>query len=153
MIWKFLPTIEELQAASKNTLIETLGIEFQEIGVDYLRGRMPVDARTVQNFGILHGGASVALGESLASLAANLCVDPEFYCVGLEINANHLKAVREGWVEGIARPIHIGRRFQVWQVEIYREGTRDKVCIIRHTVAVLPKGEGPAEGLTLKNRR
>ncbi|MGQ9863049.1 MAG: hotdog fold thioesterase [Bacteroidia bacterium] len=153
MIWKILPTIEALQAASHNTLIETLGIEFREIGPDYIRARMPVDARTVQNFGILHGGASVALGESLASLGANLCVDPEFYCVGLEINANHLRAVRQGWVEGIARPIHLGKRFQVWQVEIYREGSEEKVCIIRHTVAVLPKGQGPAEGLELPNGR
>jgi 1,4-dihydroxy-2-naphthoyl-CoA hydrolase len=116
-----------------------LGIEFTEIGADFIRGRMPVDDRTRQPYGILHGGASVALAETLGSVGAGLVIDPsQFTCVGQEINANHLRAVRDGFVIGTARPVHLGKRSQVWEIRIVDE--RDKlVCISRLTVAVLER--------------
>jgi len=114
-----------------------LAIEFTEIGPDFLRGRMPVDDRTHQPHGILHGGASVALAETLGSYGATLVVDPDKYrCVGQEINANHLRGISSGFVIGTARPVHIGRRSHVWEIRITDE--RDKlVCISRLTMAVL----------------
>jgi 1,4-dihydroxy-2-naphthoyl-CoA hydrolase len=114
-----------------------LGIEFTELGPDYLRGRMPVDDRTHQPHGILHGGASVALAETLGSYAAMLVTDPTKYrCLGQEINANHIRGVASGFVIGTARPIHLGRRSHVWEIRITDE--RDKlVCISRLTMAVL----------------
>ena len=120
-----------------------LGIEFTDLGADYLRGRMPVDHRTRQPFGILHGGASVALAETLGSFAAGLVVDPDKYrCVGQEINANHVRAVADGYVIGTARPLHIGRRSHVWEIRINDE--RDRlVCISRLTMFVLERGGGP----------
>lgn len=114
-----------------------LGMEFTEIGPDFLRGRMPVDHRTHQPYGILHGGASVALAETLGSYAAMLTTDPSKYrCVGQEINANHIRGVASGFVIGTARPAHVGRRSQVWEIRITDE--RDKlVCISRLTMAVI----------------
>lgn len=114
-----------------------LGIEFTEIGPDFLRGRMPVDDRTHQPYGILHGGASVALAETLGSYAAMLAVDQSKYrCLGQEINANHIRGVASGFVIGTARPVHIGRRSHVWEIRIADE--RDKlVCISRLTMAVI----------------
>lgn len=139
-IWFSNPTLEQIQANSANTLVEHLGIEFVELGEDYIRGRMPVDARTVQPMRILHGGASVALAETLGSVAANLCVDPERQaCVGLEVNANHVRAAREGnYVYGTARPVHIGGSTQVWEIRIEDEQGR-LTCISRLTMAVLDK--------------
>ncbi len=132
-------SIAELNAMSAGSMLETLGIEFTELGDDYLRGRMPVDARTKQPFGLLHGGASVVLAESLGSMAGNLCLDPErAHAVGLEINANHLKAVTSGWVTGTARPIHIGRSTQVWDIRIEADDGR-LCCISRLTLAVTAK--------------
>ncbi|HVK56858.1 MAG TPA: hotdog fold thioesterase [Burkholderiales bacterium] len=123
----------------KGTMVENLGIEFLETGDDYLKARMPVDHRTRQPMGLLHGGASVALAETLGSIGAYLCVDPlKYVCVGLEINANHIRGVRAGWVYGIARPFHIGRTTHVWEIKITDE--EDKlVCISRITIAILDR--------------
>jgi 1,4-dihydroxy-2-naphthoyl-CoA hydrolase len=124
---------------SANTMVSHLGIEFTETGSDFLVARMPVDARTHQPLGLLHGGASVALAETLGSVAATLCVNTETqYCVGLEINANHIKAVRSGFVYGRTRPVHIGKRTQVWQIEISNE-QHELVCVSRLTLAVIDK--------------
>ena len=120
-------------------MIEHLGIEFLEVGDDYIKARMPVDHRTIQPFGLLHGGASVALAETLGSVAANLCVDREKkMCVGLEINANHIRPVTNGFVYGIARPIHIGASTQLWEIRIHNEQEK-LVCVSRLTMAVLDK--------------
>jgi len=122
-------------------MLEHLGIEFTEIGADYLKARMPVDHRTVQAAGLLHGGASVALAESLGSVAATLCVDAtRKICVGLEINANHLRSVRSGYVEGIAKPLQIGRRIQVWEIKISNEKNK-LVAVSRITLAVVSRNE------------
>ena len=123
----------------RDSLPKHLGIEFTEIGADFLRGRMPVDERTRQPYGILHGGASVALAETLGSTAAGLVVDPDKYrVVGQEINANHIRAVSEGFVIGTARPHHVGRRSHVWEIRIADEQER-LVCISRLTMFVLEK--------------
>lgn len=142
-IWHTKPELEVLNSAQKaNTIAEVIGIEMTEIGDDYLRGTMPVDHRTHQPMGILHGGASVVLAESLGSMAANLCVDTsKYYCVGLDINANHLRAVRSGNVVGTAKPIHLGRSTQVWEIKIEDENGKP-VCISRLTMAVLSHQAG-----------
>jgi 1,4-dihydroxy-2-naphthoyl-CoA hydrolase len=138
-IFKEGVTIEFLNTWSRNTLAEQIGIEFITIGEDYLEARMPVDKRTHQPMGLLHGGASVSLAETMGSVAATLCVDQtKFFCVGLEINANHLKGVREGFVNGITKPIHIGKKTQVWEIRITTEQD-ELVCISRITMAVLEK--------------
>lgn len=123
---------------SKNSMGDHLGIEFLEKGDDFLRARMPVDHRTKQPFGLLHGGASVALAETLGSIASVLCLDDPMKqkAVGLEINANHLRSVTEGWVYGTARPIHVGRRTHVWDIQITDENQK-LVCISRLTVAIV----------------
>ena len=139
-IW-YDPTItpDQLNPLSKNTMGEHLGMEITEVGEDYLRGRMPVDHRTRQPYGLLHGGASVALAETLGSVASAFVVDRSKYdCVGLEINANHLRGTREGFVTGTARPVHLGKTTHVWDIRIHDE--RDKlVCISRLTVAIIKK--------------
>ncbi len=132
-------TAAELNRVNTGNLGEALGIEITEIGEDYLRGTMPVDARTRQPYGLLHGGASVALAESLGSLGGGLTVDPEkFSVVGIEINANHIKGKREGVVTGTARPLHLGRSTQVWEIRIVDE-KEALICISRITLAVVPK--------------
>ncbi len=132
-------TIEFVNQLNRNTMGEQIGIEITEIGSDYLRGRMPVDKRTIQPYGILHGGASAALAETLGSIAGTLVLDPDKeFCVGLEINANHIRSVREGFVYGTARPIHIGGRTQVWEIRIEDE-LQSLICISRLTLAVLPR--------------
>lgn len=138
-IFKTKQTVDALNKWSTNTMAETLGIEFTSIGEDYLEARMPVDHRTHQPFGLLHGGASVALAETLGSVAANLCIDATTqFCVGLEVNANHIRSVKDGFVKGITRPVHIGKKTQVWEIRISTvEG--DLVCISRITMAVLDK--------------
>jgi len=136
-IFKSATTVEQLNAMSKNTACDVLGIVFTEIGADYLRGTMPVDARTHQPFGILHGGASVLLAETLGSTAGLLCVPEGQAVVGMEINANHLRAVRSGIVTGTARALHLGRNTQVWEIRIEDERGR-LVCISRLTLAVIP---------------
>jgi len=138
-IFKQNTTLEALNKWSVNTLAEQLGIEFTAIGDDFLEAKMPVDNRTKQPMGLLHGGASVALAETMGSVASMLCVDTATqFCVGLEINANHLKGARDGVVKGITKPIHIGKKTQVWEIRISNE--RDElVCISRITMAVLDK--------------
>ncbi|WP_223816214.1 hotdog fold thioesterase [Adhaeribacter rhizoryzae] len=131
--------LQQLNALCKNTLAEALGIEITEVGPDFLCGKMPVDRRTHQPFGILHGGASVALAETLGSIGASLLIDTQKQnCVGLEINANHVKAVRNGFVHGRATALHLGRKTQVWEIKITNDAG-DLVCISRLTVAVLDR--------------
>jgi 1,4-dihydroxy-2-naphthoyl-CoA hydrolase len=138
-IWFRRPELDEANVWQRSTIAGPLGISITEVGDDFMRGTMPVDARTHQPMGILHGGASVVLAESLGSLAANYCVDnARFYCVGLDVNANHLRAVRQGHVTGTARPIHLGKSTQVWDIRIVDEQSRD-VCISRLTLAVLSR--------------
>jgi len=130
---------EQASSMREGTMMETLDIQITEAGDDYIKGTMPVDHRTVQPYGILHGGASVTLAETLGSVAAHLIVDPEkYYCVGQEINANHIRPATKGRVTGIAKPIHLGRSSQVWGIEIKDEDDR-LICISRITMAVVPK--------------
>lgn len=132
-------TLEQLNNFSRNTLVEHLGIIVTQIGEDFIEAKMPVDHRTHQPFGLLHGGASLALAESLGSMAAHCTVDDQTkYCVGLEINANHIKSVKTGFVVGITRPIHVGQRTQVWETRITNE-QKELVCISRITMAVIDK--------------
>lgn len=131
-------TLERLNAPQEN-MLGHLGIEFLEIGKDYIVARMPVDKRTQQPIGLLHGGASVVLAETLGSVAAGASIDPEnYYCVGLEINANHVRGVSSGYVFGKTTPLHVGRSTQIWEIRITDEQER-LVCISRLTVAVLEK--------------
>jgi len=132
-------SLEALNMLSRNTMAEGIGIEFTAIGQDHLEAKMPVDSRTHQPFGLLHGGASVALAETMGSVAATCCVDTSRqFCVGLEINANHIRSVRKGFVKGITKPIHIGKKTQVWEIRIMND-QEDLVCISRITLAVLDK--------------
>lgn len=138
-IWKSAISLPIIAAQRKNTIIELLGIEFIELGDDYLSARMPVDERTKQPLGIMHGGASCVLAETIGSTAANFCVDyNQFYCVGLDINTNHVRAVRQGYVMGTAKPFHLGKSTQVWGIEIVDEKNK-LVSITRLTMAVLNK--------------
>lgn len=131
--------LEQLNSLSTNNMVAHLGIEFIEIGDDYLIAKMPVDHRTQQPLGLLHGGASVALAETLGSVAATLCVDPTTqYCVGLEINANHVKSVKSGFVFGRTNKIHIGKRTHIWEIRI-TDAENNLVCISRITMAVIDK--------------
>ncbi len=130
-------TLDALNALSRGTAMEPLGIVFTEIGADYLRGTMPVDARTRQPYGLLHGGASVLLAETLGSTAGGLCVDEGQGVVGIEINANHLTGVRQGHVTGTARPLHVGRSTHVWEIRIEDERGH-LACVSRLTLAVIP---------------
>ncbi|WP_153448570.1 hotdog fold thioesterase [Vibrio algicola] len=135
MIWKKPVTLEILNATSKNTIMEHLNIVYSELTEDSISATMPVDHTTHQPLGMLHGGASVVLAETLGSLAANMCVDDNAYCVGLDINANHIRAKRRGVVTGTTKPIHIGVSTQVWQIEIVDEEQR-LLCTSRITMAV-----------------
>jgi len=133
--------VSHLQEISKNTMVEHLGIEFVELGNDFISAKMPVDHRTHQPMGLLHGGASVALAETLGSVASSLLVDlNHHHCVGLEINANHIKSARSGYVYGIASPLHIGKKTHVWDIRITNEND-DLVCISRLTVAIIKKNK------------
>lgn len=137
-VFRGTPTVDALNAGFPGTAMEALGIRVTEVGPDYLRGTMPVDARTFQPYGLLHGGASVLLAETLGSSAGTLCCGPDEMCVGVEINANHLVAVRGGHVTGTARPLHVGRRTQVWEIRI-EDDTGRLACISRLTLAVVPR--------------
>jgi uncharacterized protein (TIGR00369 family) len=138
MIFLQTPDIATLNALSRDNAVGNLGIVITAIGDDWLRGTMPVDARTKQPYGLLHGGASALLAETLGSMAGGLCVDRATSAVvGLEINANHLRAVREGTVTGTAKAVHIGRNTQVWEIRIENEAGQ-LVCISRLTLAVVP---------------
>jgi 1,4-dihydroxy-2-naphthoyl-CoA hydrolase len=139
-IWRSPRTVEELNGNRRGTLIETLGILFTEVGADFVRGTMPVDVRTVQPYGLLHGGASVALAETLGSMGAAMCVDAdEYQVVGQEINANHVRAARSGLVTGTARAVHVGGRTHVWSIDIVNDAQK-LVCISRITMAVIKRG-------------
>jgi 1,4-dihydroxy-2-naphthoyl-CoA hydrolase len=139
MIWHRVYTLDEAKQIVAGTMIEHIGIEITEIGEDFLKGTMPVDHRTVQPMRILHGGASVTLAETLGSLAATMIIDNEKkFCVGLDINANHIRAAKAGLVTGIAKPVHLGSSTQVWSIEITDDEGR-LVCISRLTMAILDK--------------
>ncbi len=139
-IWQSAASIEDLNSGRPGTLIEHLGIEFTEIGADFIRGTMAVDARTRQPYGLLHGGASVALAETLGSMGAVMCIDPKQYqCVGQEINANHVRPARSGLVTGTARPVHLGGRSHVWTIDIVNDAG-NLVCTSRLTVAIIRRG-------------
>jgi 1,4-dihydroxy-2-naphthoyl-CoA hydrolase len=135
-IWNMCPTPEQANESPKGTLMEYMGIEITEIGDDYVKATMPVDHRTIQPMGLLNGGASVALAESVGSFAAQMAATKGHYCVGLDINANHLRGVREGLVTATASPIHLGRTTQVWGIEIV-DGRGKKACICRLTMSVI----------------
>jgi|TARA_B100001245_G_C22694743_1_gene338826 1,4-dihydroxy-2-naphthoyl-CoA hydrolase len=146
-IWhqKNIDHLEAMNTVHEGTLMETLGIVITEIGDDYVKGTMPVDERTKQPYGILHGGASLGLAETLASTGAGLCIDNSKYkIVGQEINANHLRSATEGLVTGIASPIFVGQRTQVWEVKIYKSETdfndKNLCCISRMTALRIDRG-------------
>ena len=138
MIWLKEPNLEELNSRPKNHIGGLLDIKFTEIGKDFLKGTMPVDDRTRQPYGILHGGASVVLTETLGSVASNLVLDTNFKMgVGLEVNANHLRPIKSGLITGICTPIHIGGKTHVWDIKLYND--KGKItCISRLTIAVVP---------------
>jgi 1,4-dihydroxy-2-naphthoyl-CoA hydrolase len=131
--------LEKIKKLIQNTMISNIGIEVIDMGDDFVCGKMPVDNRTIQSFGILHGGASVALAESLGSIAGSMKIDKNNEVViGIEINANHLKSVEKGWVYGKASPVKIGKKIQVWEILITDQDNK-KVCISRLTLAVVKK--------------
>lgn len=134
-------TIEKLAAFGPGTIAEHLGIEWVELGTDSLKARMPVDHRTKQPYGLLHGGASCVLAETIGSVASALVVDHQkLVCVGLEINANHIRSAREGYVTGVGKPLHLGLNTHVWDIRIYDE-LEKMICVSRLTVAIIPKKE------------
>ena len=136
MIWKRHATLENLNAMSEGNMVGLLDIRFERIGDDELEASMPVDNRTHQPFGLLHGGASVVLAETLGSVAGYLCTQGEEKVVGVEVNANHLRSVRSGRVRGVCKATHTGRRHQVWQIEIFDEQNK-LCCVSRLTTAVV----------------
>jgi len=136
-IWKQSPDLQNLTRGSANTAVSHLGIEFTEIGDDFLRARVPVDARTRQPYGILHGGVSVVLAETLGSTAASLAIPAGWRCVGLQINANHIRAARQGWITGTARALHLGQSTHVWSIDLRDENQR-LTCQCTITMALLP---------------
>lgn len=140
-IWLQQPELTALNALSKNTIVELLDIRFEAFNDDSLTASMVVDPRTHQPYGLLHGGASVVLAETLGSTASYLCIDStQFYCVGLEVNANHLRGLRSGRVTAVARPLHLGRTTQVWDIRL--SGDDGKLsCVSRLTMAVVPLGK------------
>ena len=135
-IWTEPLTLDKLNAWNQGCAVSHLGIEFTEIGDDFLRARVPVDARTKQPYGLLHGGVSVVLAETLGSVGAACACPPGHRAVGLDINANHLRAATQGWVTGTARPVHIGKTTQVWQIDMVNEAG-ELTCVSRITMAVL----------------
>lgn len=137
-MWKRQTTLEALNQLSKGTMMEHIDIVFTQIGPDFLEATMPVDRRTAQTFGLLHGGASVVLAETIGSVAGYLCTEGDKLVVGIEINANHVRSARQGRVRGVCKAIHLGRSQQVWDIRIYDEA--DKLCCIsRLTTSVLDK--------------
>jgi len=140
MIWfdKEL-SIEKLKPLGPNTMAAHIGIEWVEVGENFMKAKMPVDQRTNQPYGLLHGGASCVLAETLGSVASAMVSDhSKFYCVGLEINANHVRGVREGYVTGVASPLHLGNTTHIWDIKIYDEKEK-LVCVSRLTVAILTR--------------
>jgi 1,4-dihydroxy-2-naphthoyl-CoA hydrolase len=145
-VWFRPYDLDELNRLGEQCMVEHLGIRITEIGADFLRGTLPVDRRTTQPMGLMHGGASVALAETLGSVASNCCVEHgRYYCVGQEINANHLRSVTSGIVTGTARPVHLGQRSHVWDIRI--EDPRQRlVCVSRLTLAVLENRASTGSG-------
>lgn len=135
-IWKKPLSVEELVAVHKNTTVAHLGIEFLEVGDDFIRARVPVDHRTIQPYGLLHGGVSVVLAETLGSCGAAFATPEGYRAVGLDINANHIKGTTSGWVTGIARPVHMGRTTHVWQIDLHNDAG-ELTCVSRLTMAIL----------------
>lgn len=132
-------SLHELQQTGKGTMTDYLGIEFFAIGDDFLKARMPVDYRTIQPYGLLHGGASCVLAETIGSVASSLVIDhSKFYCVGLEINANHIRGARDGFVTGVVFPLHLGSSTHVWDIKIH-DDIEKLVCVSRLTVVILPR--------------
>lgn len=145
-LWHSTPDLDVLNASQRDTIGGLLDIRFEAVGEDFLTASMPVDARTHQPYGLLHGGASVVLAESVGSVASMLCVDrTRFYCVGLEVNANHLRGVRSGRVTATARPVHIGRSTHVWDIRLVDQQGKPS-CVSRLTVAVMPLDKSAAAG-------
>ncbi|MFO1270308.1 MAG: hotdog fold thioesterase [Rubrivivax sp.] len=144
-LWKHPVSVESLTQIHRGTAPGHLGIEFLEVGDDFIRARMPVDERTRQPYGILHGGISVVLAETLGSCGAASACPPGHRAVGLEVNANHLRSTSSGWVTGTARPLHVGRTTHVWQIELVDDEGRP-TCISRLTMAILPPRDGAAPG-------
>lgn len=135
-------TIEQIQSIGKDDMLQHIGIEFTELGEDYIKAKMPVDNRTRQTYGLLHGGASCVLAETVGSIASAMVIDHEkFVCVGLEINANHVRSARDGYVTGVATPLHLGTNTHVWDIKIMDEVNK-LVCVSRLTVAIIPRKEG-----------
>jgi len=132
-------SLENLKTFGKGTMTEHLGVEWVELGKNFFKAKMPVDHRTIQPYGLLHGGASCVLAETIGSVASHLVIDPsEFYCVGIEINANHIRSAREGFVYGTCSPLHIGSSTHVWDIRITNEDEK-LICISRLTVAIMKK--------------
>lgn len=138
MIWKRPVSVDEINHRCRNTLCDHLGIEFIEIGDDHMTARMPVDRRTNQPMGVVHGGATAALAETVASAAANYCVDGSKICVGLDLNINHIRAVSSGYVIALTKPLHLGKTTQVWEIKITNEA-KQLVSAARLTIAVIAK--------------
>ena len=142
-VWLKTPDIDQLNALQKNTIGEVLDIRFEAFDENSLTASMDIDHRTHQPYGLLHGGASVVLAETVGSMASYLCIDPrKFFCVGLEVNANHLRGLRSGRVTAVARPVHIGRTTHVWDIRLTSDEGKAS-CISRLTMAVVPVGEQP----------
>lgn len=142
-LWRQTPNIEQLNATLKNTIGEQLDIRFESFDAESISASMVIDSRTHQPYGLLHGGASVVLAETLGSTASYLCIDTsKFYCVGLEVNANHLRGLRNGRVTAVARPIHLGRTTHVWDIRLSGEDGKSS-CISRLTMAIVPLGDKP----------
>lgn len=139
MIWKMPVSVEEINHRCRNTLVDHLGIEFVEIGDEHLTARMPVDQRTNQPMGVVHGGATAALAETVASAAANYCIDASKMCVGLDLNINHIRGVSGGFVTATAKPLHLGKTTQVWEIKIVNEA-KQLISAARLTIAILAKG-------------
>ena len=136
-------SVEKLKPLGKGTMGEHLGIEWTEVGENYIKAKMPVDHRTIQPYGLLHGGASCTLAETIGSVASAMVIDhSKFICVGLEINANHVRGVRQGFVTGVASPLHLGSSTHVWDIKIYDEKEK-LICVSRLTVAILPRKDQP----------
>ncbi|MGQ7958220.1 hotdog fold thioesterase [Pseudomonas sp. SP16.1] len=144
-LWRRTPDLDALNALQKNTIGELLDIRFESFDDQSISASMAVDTRTHQPYGLLHGGASVVLAETLGSMASYLCIDSSrFYCVGLEVNANHLRGLRSGRVRAVARPVHLGRTTHVWDIRLSGEDGRPS-CISRLTMAIVPLGEQPPQ--------
>lgn len=142
-LWQRTPDIEALNATLKNSIGEVLDIRFESFDDESLSASMTIDSRTHQPYGLLHGGASVVLAETLGSTASYLCIDSSrFYCVGLEVNANHLRGLRSGRVHAVARPVHLGRTTHVWDIRLSGDDGKTS-CISRLTMAIVPLGEQP----------